>query len=246
MNYKNIIAFLWSSFQNIFFPASCIICGKEGSYLCADCLSLIPIEEEQYCPFCSPSRIVLDGRTCPYHRKIKKLDGLYCATTYHNQIVKKAIQSFKYSPYIKQLAQPLASLIINHLQLLEKRKKDFKDFVIIPIPLSRAKLRRRGFNQAEEIAKIIANFLNIPLYNDLLIKYRNTYSQAKLNKAERQSNIQNSFKVNLSSKHYPLMKNKKILLIDDVFTTGATMEECAKVLKREGAKQVWGMVIARE
>ena len=244
MGYKNILSSIKTFLKDTFFPQFCIICGKEGSYLCEECLSLIPIEENQYCPFCSPQKIVLDGRTCPRHRKIKNLDGLFCATTYHNSIVKKAIHSFKYEPFIKALAKPLSSLIIAHLELLEKDKNDFQDFIIIPVPLYRTKLRRRGFNQAEELAKEIAKYLNIPLFTKILTKYRDTPSQTKFTKEERQKNIKNSFGVN-SSNHS--LKNKKILLIDDVFTTGATMEECARVLKKQGnAKEVWGMVVARE
>jgi len=245
MEKKNILSSIKTFIKDAFFPSSCIICGKEGSPLCSDCLSLIPIEEYQYCPFCSPPKIVLDGRTCLNHRKTKKLDGLFCATTYHNPIIQKTLQAFKYPPYIKELSHPLASLIIAHLKLLGKNKKDFKNFVIIPIPLHRRKLKERGFNQSEELAKDISHFLNIPIWNKLLIRSKYTESQTKLNKLEREKNVQDSFKINYLSKNIKL-KNKKILLIDDIFTTGATMEECAKVLKREGASEVWGMVVARE
>jgi ComF family protein len=104
------------------------------------------------------------------------------------------------------------------------------------------KQKRRGFNQAEEIGKIISEKIYIPLKVDNLIRIKNTDSQTKLNKKQRIENIKNAFII----KDKDTIKGKIIFLIDDVYTTGATMEECAKVLKKAGAREVWGLVAARE
>ena len=259
---------------DILFPKFCLICGREKDYLCQDCFSLIEINERQYCPFCSPPKIVLDGKTCPSCRRTKSLNGLYSATSYDNYIIKKLIYQFKYS-HVKELAKPLSSLIINNLINLnkhlgpvekigngEKRRKEkrssvweiplkpasqlfnwknFSEFILIPIPLYKKKLKERGFNQSEEIAKELSKIFKIPVFNNVLIKTRQTLSQAKLNKEEREKNIKGTF----SCQQKEIINGKKILLVDDVFTTGSTMEEGAITLKSAGAKQVWGIVIAR-
>jgi len=105
---------------DLLFPKFCINCGREGSYLCQDCLSLIDILEIQYCPFCALPKIVIDGKTCNSCKNSKRLTGLYCATSYDNFIVKKTINQLKYEPYIKELSKSLASLIIAHLISLNK------------------------------------------------------------------------------------------------------------------------------
>ncbi len=229
---------------NLFFPPICVNCQKEGSYLCQDCFSLIDFSNQQYCPFCQKPKIVLDGKTCPTCKKSKKLTGLFSAAPYKNFIIKKLIKQFKYSPYVKDLAKTLAFLIIHHLQLLENTQQVFaeKETILIPVPLTRKKQKQRGFNQTEEIGKELSKFLAVPLINNTLTKIKETLPQIELSSKERKENIKGVF----FCKEPEKVKNKIILLIDDVFTTGATMEECAKVLKKAGAKQVWGITIARE
>ena len=224
---------------DILFPKFCINCGKEGSYLCQDCASLIDITERQYCPFCNPPKIVSDGRTCSSCRKTKKLNGLYSATSYNNQIIKKLVYQFKYS-YIKEISNPLSKLIISHFDNLNKTR-DILDHVLIPIPLHKKRLKKRGFNQSEEIAKELSKSLGIPVYNNVLIKIKQTRDQTKLKREEREKNVKGAF----VCENRKLIHNKKILLVDDIFTTGATMEQGAIALKSAGAKEVWGVVVAR-
>jgi len=101
---------------DILFPKFCVNCNREGEWLCQDCFSLIDIFEKNSCPFCPPATYSqnageINGNTCPTCRKTKKLAGLYCATSYNNFIVKKAINQLKYEPYLKELALSLCSLI---------------------------------------------------------------------------------------------------------------------------------------
>ncbi len=224
---------------DILFPKTCLNCQKEGSYLCYDCFSLIPILDRQYCPFCQKPKFVFDGKTCPNCRRRHKLKGLFCAADYKNFIVKKMIRQFKYEPLVKELAKPLSSLVLAHLKHLNI--SDFSDFLLVPVPLHERKLRERGFNPAEEIAKKLSESSNVPVLNNVLVKIKSTPAQAELKKEEREKNIKGVF----SCLNKELVANKKILLVDDVFTTGATLEECACVLKNVGAKEIWGMVVAR-
>jgi len=238
-----ILTYVKDFLLDLFFPRFCVGCNQEGFYLCQDCLSLIEILENQYCPFCNLPKIVLDGKTCPRCKKLKALSGLYFATSYQTPLVKKMISLFKYPPFIKELSGPLTSLIITHFQILGKNHNVFKvkRFVLIPVPLHRKQLKKRGFNQSEEIAKGLSVFLDIPLMNNVLIKAKETPPQVELDEGARRENIKSVF----LAKNPELIKGKNVLLVDDVFTTGSTMEECARVLKAAGAKEVSGVTVAR-
>ena len=207
---------------DLVFPKFCLGCKKEGVFLCQDCFS------------------ILEVLTTHQKFKGKNLNDLYFPVNYENFLVKKLIQNFKYPPLIKELKKDLALLIISHFLLLDK-KPNFFDFVLVPIPLSKRKLKWRGFNQAEEITKELSKFLKIPLISDCLIKIKETKDQVELSEEERKENVKNAFLVKNKEK----ISGKNILLVDDVFTTGATMEEAARVLKESGAKKIIGVVVAK-
>jgi len=233
--FKKIISLLC----DIFFPKICFGCQKQGTYLCEDCKGCFEISQHQYC-LCKKPKLLPKCCQC----KNKKLDGLYFPFSYQKTFIKKLIYYFKYNPLIKELSQPLASLIIDHFSLIEKQPEflsNKNNFIIIPIPSHIQRLKWRGFNPSEEIAKELARFLTIPLISNSLIKNKKTRPQTELSDEERKENIKNVFIV----KNQEKIKNKKIILIDDVYTTGSTMEEAAKILKKAGAKEVIGVVLAR-
>ena len=207
---------------NLFFPKFCFGCQKEGEYLCQDCRATLEVSG--------------------FHQKFqtKNLDDLYFAINYRNSLIKNLIQKFKYEPFVKELREPLSSLILNHFQLMDK-PPNFTDFLLVPVPLEKRKIRWRGFNQAEEIGKELSNFLKIPLLDDVLIKIKETLSQVELSGKEREENIKGVFVIKNKEK----IEGEKILLVDDVYTTGATMKECARILKEAGAKEIIGIVVAR-
>lgn len=239
MKLKKILAVTKNFLLDILFPSFCINCGQEGSYLCEDCQGLAPILEYRHCLCKNPVRMYKKGK-CKRCQS-KKLNGLYFALPYQNPLVKSLIRRFKYEPYLaKNLAKPLSSLIIAHFQFLDK-SPNFANFVLVPVPLGKKKLKQRGFNQSEEIGKELSKIFKILLLCDVLFKTKETLPQVELSEKEREKNIKGVFLV----KNENEIKGKKILLIDDVYTTGSTMEECARVLKEAGAKEVWGVVIAR-
>ncbi|MCX6764259.1 MAG: ComF family protein [Candidatus Nealsonbacteria bacterium] len=224
---------------DILFPKFCFNCKKEGIYLCEDCKSCLEISENVFCLCETPQRPSFGGK-CP-KCSFKKLDGLYFALSYQNKTVKKLIHQFKYEPFIKDLSENLADLIIAHFQTLNKGEKDFEGKILIPIPLTKKKLKNRGFNQAEEIAKKLSEKLKIPVIADCLIKVKENLPQMELSLKERQENIKGVFEIIKKEK----IQGKKIMLVDDVYTTGSTMEEAAKTLKESEAKEVFGVVVAR-
>ena len=175
------------------------------------------------------------------HKKFKDsiLDDLYVATDYKNFLVKKAILELKYEPFAKEIAKDLANLVKIHFEASEV-KFDLSNFVLVPVPLSKKRLKWRGYNQAEEIAKEISNFFKIPLIADCLIKTKETLPQVELEEKERRENLKGAFLVKNKEK----IEGKNVFLVDDVFTTGTTLRECAKALKESGAKKVIGIVVA--
>lgn len=207
---------------DVLFPKFCLICKKEGDFLCQDCESLLSVSG--------------------FHQKYStsNLKDLYFAATYQNKFLQNLILQFKYEPFVKELAKPLSSLIITHFQLMVN-PPNFSDFLLVPVPQSKKKFKIRGFSPAEEIGKALSNSLKIPLVSDCLMKIKETAPQVELSDEERRENVKGVFFCQNQDK----IKNRKILLLDDVYTTGSTMEECAKVLKSSGAKEVVGIVIAR-
>ena len=235
---------------DLFFPKFCFNCKKEGSYLCQDCQSLLEISQYQYCLCPKPKRLFQGGKcqTC----RSKKLDGLYFAIPYQSPLIKELIQKFKYHPFAKELAETLSLLIITHFQLLDNKPNFFypvregkssngANFILIPIPLNEKRLKWRGFNQSIEIAREVSKSLKLPLVSNCLTRIKNTQPQVELSAEARKENVKDIF-VCQDKKE---ILGKKILLIDDLYTTGATMEEAARVLKESGAKEVWGVVVAR-
>lgn len=208
---------------DLLFPKFCQNCQKEGEYLCDDCFSLID--------FLAHS---------PY--RSQNIKNLFCAAPYNNFIIQRLIKQIKYEPFVKDLAKTLALIIIHYLKLNEKQISFPKGAMLIPIPLSKKRLKYRGFNQAEEIAKELSSFWKIPLANDILFKVKETFPQVGLSKEEREKNIKGVFVATNSN----LIKNKTILILDDVFTTGATLEEAARILKKTGAKEIWAITVAKE
>jgi ComF family protein len=236
---------------DLLFPKFCLGCNKEGSYLCEDCRGLLNICEFSYC-LCSQNHQTIPPNTktgrCNRCQN-KKLEGLYFALPYkEGNLTKKLIHQFKYEPYLKDLAKTLASILIEHFVICQKNTNEiWQNSVLIPVPLFSEKLNERGYNQSEELARELSKVLEVPVISDVLLKIKQTESQMKLKKEDREKNLLNAFAIkNCSTPDVAQFLGKKVFLIDDVYTTGSTMEECARVLKNAGAKSVWGICIARE
>ncbi|MFH1938142.1 MAG: hypothetical protein ABIJ60_01245 [Patescibacteria group bacterium] len=219
---------------DLLFPINCLECNQEGKFICSACFKKIPINEKDI-----------------KFNKDSVLNKLIIASNYSYPLIKKAIHRYKYD-FVKELANPLGQLMIKKLN-----QQNIKDSILIPIPLHLKRLRWRGFNQADLLAQHIGKELNIPVINNLLIRTKHTLPQAKIENAqERQQNIKQAFslevrpqKVGTFSKKVPLfrsdLESKTLILIDDISTTGATLKECAKILKPLKPKEIYGLVISK-
>lgn len=230
---------------DIFFPKRCVGCGKIGQYFCISCRAKIkPIAaNEAICPVCE--KLAVDGITHPRCKTRYSLDGLTSFFHYDGS-VRKAVKSIKYR-FVYDLAEEFISLVPSKIYL----PSTFNSLqsILVPIPLHPSRLRERGFNQAEKLGSLWAAQLHIPVRTDILKRVKKTEPQVSLKREERLKNMENVFAINPSTIYsdrigvYPLPST--IFLFDDVFTTGATMRSAANVLKRNGAKFVWAVTMAR-
>ncbi|MDP1884589.1 MAG: phosphoribosyltransferase family protein [Candidatus Moranbacteria bacterium] len=223
------------------FPITCLSCSRGSVWLCDDCLQKIEPLSVQVCPECE-DMITDGGRVCRNCRFSSALDGLLVAAKYKGTGLDRLVHLHKYR-FIEDLRIPLGKILTEAILQSHLPIPD----IIIPIPLHPRRLRWRGFNQSQLLADYISRNLapgfEIPLGTDILRRKRYTPPQMKIKKyAERLDNLQNAFVAGKPGK----IKDKTVLLVDDIATTGATLSECAKELKRNGAKKVFGAVLARQ
>ena len=206
-------------FLDILFPINCLGCKKSNIWLCEDCLNKIEIIQKR----CESTSF---------------LYNLIIATDYENELVRKIISKFKYS-FVQELKIPLGKLLIAKLKQMDNQFFDY----IIPVPLFKRRELWRGFNQAELLAQEVSKEFSISILNSLVFRIKNTSQQVGKKKEKREENLNNAFKINLEFKN--LVKNKNILIIDDVYTTGVTMNKIAKELKSIRVNKVYGIVVAK-
>lgn len=229
-------------FFEILFNRKCLICFKYGKYICRDCFyKNIGKNLILRCHVCnSETRIGLVHKECLENTY---LDGVISLSSYTNTL-KHLIFKVKYQ-YIYQIFKDLGEFLSDYF-------KEFnilnKNILITCVPLSKKKMNLRGFNQAEVLAKVIANKLNIP-YVNLLQRNKDTKALYSQDKYSRKESIVNAFKVN--QEYINLLENTKfntldsIVIVDDIYTTGTTLNECAKVLKQLYKVKVYGVVLAK-
>lgn len=217
----------WNTILEIIFPLKCISCGEKGTDLCLKCISDSPPVE---------------------HESAKWIFSLF---DYRHPPIKKAIKLMKYAGK-KRIAYVLAEVMYGKIleELADLRlMENFREPILIPIPLSRNRIRERGYNQTklmvEKLIELDGKYKNFEGELEILIKIKNTKNQAHIkNKKERLNNLVDSFSIKNSLKNIQKIKDRNIILIDDVVTTGATLTEAKKILKQNGAKKVIAFTVA--
>ena len=250
----NNISSLSSSLSDFFYPPFCFVCredtsGNENKFVCESCLNKIKLIEPPFCAKCGRSFIsenVFENierpvcGKCQKKRTDIKYDRILGFGKYDGTL-KEIIHIYKYNKK-EQLKKILSEIL---LKKMETEPEILKADLLIPVPLHWIKKRRRGFNQSEEIGKCISKSLKIPM-KSLLKRKRNTRPQIGLSGDERIKNIKGAFKVSLIAQKIRKSSDdsrfdfdgKTVILLDDVVTTGATVNECAKVLKKAGVRKV--------
>lgn len=226
---------MWQVFLDLLFPRACVWCGKEGELVCEPCQAhekrLTP--PALACPFCGREG---SDATCSACKEQVYLDGVSAAALYGTPAVKRAFRAWKYDGD-GAYGYLLCSWVWEVVPRLDVWKR-LSEATVTYIPLHATRRRARGFDQAEEVAKAVAKATDRPLMT-LLARTKKTKSQARLDRAERHlGELDEIFAVT-----GPVPEC--VLLCDDVFTSGTTMDAAARVLKQAGVKEVWGCVVAK-
>lgn len=229
---------IFNDAMNVLYPPRCPICECVMTTLdsgtCRNCLSKLPVIRGARCLKCS--KHIDDGELyCSDCRKRKFLYKQGFALWHYNTAARNAVAGLKYKRR-KYYADFLSAEMSYHFA---KHIKSWKIDALMPVPLYVGKLRHRGFNQAELLADGMGKILGIPVRNDILIRCRNTKPQKYLDDKGRAANLENAFIINKRSKTKPAYSLINVALIDDVYTTGSTIEACAKVLINEGIPNIY-------
>jgi ComF family protein len=219
---------------NLLFPQRCIGCGKEGSIFCSDCQTHLPRIMPPLCPLCG--RPQSSGILCPdcigWQASIR---GIRSPFRFEGT-VRQAVYQLKYRN-LRVLVYPLAALLNDYLV-----KSGISGEILVPVPLHGKRLRERGYNQSALLAKKLGKLVELQVVDNCLVRRVHTPPQARTsNVEERRENVAGAFICRDER-----LKGKKVILIDDVSTSGSTLEACALALKENGAESVWGLTLARE
>jgi ComF family protein len=219
---------------NLFFPPWCIGCGREGDYICDACRRQLSFISPPVCPVCG--RPLTVDNTCPgCIGEQAEIDGIRSPFLFDG-VIRQAIHQLKYNN-LKAIAPVLAGFV--HDFLLEN---PLPGDALVPVPIHKKRERERGYNQSSLIARELSRMTGLLLVENCLIRKINTPPQVRTTSAlERRQNIANAF---ACVSNY--LEGKRVLLVDDVSTSGATLNTCAGVLKAAGATSIWGLTVALE
>jgi ComF family protein len=216
---------------DLLFPPRCVTCRRvDEEWFCPACRSQV---ERISPPFCKRCGNALNSSQCPTCRALPlTIDGIRAAAFFEGKL-RQAIHAFKYERR-PELARVLGEMLSDYLGA-----HPLPADALTPVPLHPDRERERGYNQARLLAHALGDRHHLPVWDDALTRVRATRSQIELNAAERRVNVQGAFQA------APRVAGTRLLLIDDVCTTGATMDACGIALKARGAASVWGLAIAR-
>ncbi len=201
------------------FPPQCASCKRLGSVLCKACF----VQLQPATPL-------------PYRQGWSALQGLVAVNAYQGPL-RNCIHALKYDGVVR-LAEPLGTLLA-HTYLNYGMQAD----MLVSVPLHSERHKQRGYNHAQLLARVCASTIGVPLRDDVLIRSRATNAQVGLNAYDRRQNVAGAFSIATGDATAHIYK-RRIIIVDDVCTTGATLDACAATLFQAGASSVWGLVLA--
>lgn len=220
---------------DVLFPSRCVGCGTYGSFLCLSCQAELTRARPPRCPTCwQPQR-----RSAPCGRCQQEKPAFQGARSLYlyEGAAREAVRALKYN-YLSALAQPMAQLMARYVE----EEEDIEADLVVAVPLYGRRRRLRGYNQSALLARELSRLCGLSLTERGLARRRNTPPQARSVDAEaRKRNVADAFIADRRR-----VEGRRVLLIDDVMTTGATLDACARALREAGAASVWALTFARE
>ncbi len=233
---------------DLLYPADCELCGvplSDGRALCDDCRADLPRLAEPFCQVCGE---MFQGKiagpfACPNcHQRSFAFEFARPATVRDSRTL-DLVHRLKYRREI-HLAAELGGLASESFADLRLAPALAEGWPLVPVPLHRRRLRHRHFNQAEEIARVLAAGLGLPVLKALR-RIRATDSQTRLSREQRMANLRGAFEITRFGRRWIESSPRGVVLVDDVLTTGSTVDECAKILRRAGFRQVSVVTVMR-
>ena len=221
------------SLLDLFLPINCLGCQKGGEWLCPTCRAKLIIRPQEICPVCKRTS---DGHSC----RRDGLDKFWALADYKSPLIDALITQIKYGFTVELVG----SVFKEYLEIFWHKfgQEIGTKIVLVPVPLHRRRRLERGFNQSLIIAKTLSEISECEINDRLINRIKYTEHQVGLSGSARQENVRGMFKIDY--RQQSACWNKKILLIDDVYTTGSTMGECARTLKEAGFSDVSGLALA--
>jgi len=228
------LARLAQAFLDVLFPPRCVACGEQGAFLCQACVAAMPRALPPRCPLCwQPERRgEMCGRCAQGRPAFEGTRSLYV----YQGPVREAVHALKYN-HLSALARPMGEILAAYLKA-EALPVD----LVVPVPLFGRRQRLRGYNQSALLGREVGRLRGLPVAEGGLARRRDTAPQARSVDAEaRRRNVAGAFVADRQR-----VEGRRLLLIDDVMTTGATLDACAQALRQAGAASVWALTFARE
>lgn len=219
---------------DLLFPQWCVGCGREGEYICQSCQQSLPRISPPICPRCGKpqSEVVLCAACDSENPEIHGIRSPF----FFDGVIRRAIHELKYRN-LRSLAVPLAELLYEYIL-----ENPVPGEILVPVPLHRKRLRERGYNQSGLLAKQLGRLTGMPVNDDCLVRQQHTPPQARTaNIDERRRNVIDAFSC-VNGK----LEGRQVILIDDVTTSGTTLNACAETLKKSGVVSVWRLTMAIE
>ncbi|OGN07026.1 MAG: hypothetical protein A2669_02485 [Candidatus Yanofskybacteria bacterium RIFCSPHIGHO2_01_FULL_48_25b] len=228
---------------DLIFPCRCLLCRRylDKKHICKKCFNGLSLKKQLECVGCQrPTPL---GKTCAFCAPTNPLDRLFVVSDFNNPDIALLLKTFKYR-FIRDLAEPLTELTFKYLDGLSRRN-NFSFIrgnpLLVPVPLHKRRENERGFNQAALLAGLISRRYRLDLGNILV---RNSGAEPQANIEDREKRLANVLGL-YACPDSSLILGRTVVIVDDICTTGATLNECARVLKNVGATHVTALVIAR-
>jgi ComF family protein len=233
----NVLEKAWKAVRQWIFPLRCPVCDgivvPYGEKICADCIEKLKIISSDWCLRCG-KKLENEGEYC-YDCRRKKHEFIRGRSLYSYDSAAMSIYRFKYggrAEYADYFGEEIYRYLGDFI-------REVRPDALIPIPLHKKRMRARGYNQAALLAESVGRYSGVPVYNNLLLRIRNTAALKTLNPTQRQNNLKKAFIMSRND-----VKLKTVILIDDIYTTGSTIDEACRVLKDAEIQNIYFITLA--